>query len=88
MEGETAVLEGKITGNPRPDIKWYKGDDLLTPETDKQYKIEDLPDGTQRFTVKDSKMSDMDDYRCVASNKYGDVWSDVTLTVQREFPLV
>jgi len=23
----------------------------------------------------------MDDYRCEASNKYGDVWSDVTLTV-------
>ena len=27
-------------------------------------------------------MDDMDDYRCEASNKYGDVWSDVTLTVQ------
>jgi hypothetical protein len=23
MEGETAVLEGKVTGIPRPDIKWY-----------------------------------------------------------------
>ncbi|TKR95894.1 hypothetical protein L596_010002 [Steinernema carpocapsae] len=27
-------------------------------------------------------MADMDEYRCEASNDYGDVWSDVTLTVK------
>ncbi|KAI1702784.1 immunoglobulin domain-containing protein [Ditylenchus destructor] len=82
LVGETAVLEGKITGMPKPDVKWYKGDDLITPDKDARYKIEDLPDGTQRLTVKDAVLDDMDDYRCEASNKYGDVWSDVTLTVQ------
>uniref|UniRef100_A0A915E311 Ig-like domain-containing protein n=1 Tax=Ditylenchus dipsaci TaxID=166011 RepID=A0A915E311_9BILA len=35
-------------------------------------KSSDLPDGTQRLTVKDAKMSDMDDYRCEVSNKYGE----------------
>lgn len=83
MEGEKAVLEGKITGLPVPEVKWYKGDELLTPENlPSNYHMENLPDGTQRLIVSNAKLSDMDDYRCEASNKYGDVWSDVTLTVQ------
>lgn len=47
-------------------------------------KIESLEDGTQRLTVKDSLVSDTDEYRCEASNEYGDVWSDVTLTVKEK----
>lgn len=81
MQGETAVLEGKITGSPAPEVKWYKADKPISP-SDARYKIENLPDGTQRLTIKDALLEDMGDYRCEATNKWGDVWSDVTLTVQ------
>jgi titin len=81
-QGETGVLEGKITGLPFPEVKWYKGEQPIVPGENPRYKIEGLPDGTQRLIVSNAQLSDMDDYRCEASNKYGDVWSDVTLTVQ------
>jgi hypothetical protein len=80
--GDTGVLEGKVCGNPTPSIKWYKGKEEITPDYNPRYRTENLPDGTQRLIVKDAQLSDMDDYRCEASNKHGDVWSDVTLTVQ------
>lgn len=82
VQGDTAVLEGKITGSPAPEVKWYRGKDLITPATDARYKVDNLPDGTVRLTIKDAKIEDMGEFRCEASNEYGDVWSDVTLTVK------
>lgn len=96
LVGKTAVLEGKISGTPKPEVKWYKNDELILPSTDSRYKIENLSDGTQRLTINNANIDDMDEYRCVlrikskleliyrceATNKFGDVWSDVTLTVQ------
>ncbi|KAK0423255.1 hypothetical protein QR680_008049 [Steinernema hermaphroditum] len=79
-EGETAILEGKTSGEPQPKVKWYKNQVELKP--DDRVTVESLPDGTQRLTIKNATMADMDEYRCEASNDYGDVWSDVTLTVK------
>uniref|UniRef100_A0A8R1DN92 Ig-like domain-containing protein n=1 Tax=Caenorhabditis japonica TaxID=281687 RepID=A0A8R1DN92_CAEJA len=78
--GETAVLEGKVSGKPKPTVKWYKNGEELKPSD--RVKIENLDDGTQRLTVSKTEMSDMAEYRCEASNEFGDVWSDVTLTVK------
>ncbi|CAI2304070.1 unnamed protein product [Caenorhabditis sp. 36 PRJEB53466] len=78
--GETAVLEGKISGKPKPNVKWYKNGEELKPSV--RVKIENLEDGTQRLTLTNTELSDMDEYRCEASNEFGDVWSDVTLTVK------
>ncbi|VDM52411.1 unnamed protein product, partial [Angiostrongylus costaricensis] len=81
-EGETAVLEGKVSGKPKPSIKWYKNGEDVKPSD--HFVIESLDDGTQRLTVKNVTMDDMDEYRCSASNDYGDVWSDVTLSVKKK----
>uniref|UniRef100_A0A9J2P3W7 Immunoglobulin I-set domain protein n=1 Tax=Ascaris lumbricoides TaxID=6252 RepID=A0A9J2P3W7_ASCLU len=80
VEGQTAVLEGRVSGEPKPEVKWYKGDTLVQPSVN--VAIESLPDGTQRLIVRNATQNDTDEYRCSASNEYGDVWSDVTLTVQ------
>ncbi|MFH4975264.1 hypothetical protein AB6A40_001973 [Gnathostoma spinigerum] len=79
-EGEVAALEGKITGIPTPEVKWYRGDEEL--KSNEKISIECRGDGTQRLVVKNATLSDMGEYRCAASNEYGDVWCDVTLTVQ------
>uniref|UniRef100_A0A914I5C8 Muscle M-line assembly protein unc-89 n=1 Tax=Globodera rostochiensis TaxID=31243 RepID=A0A914I5C8_GLORO len=84
--GDTGILEGRISGLPFPEVKWYKGEQLITPGANPRYRLENLPDGTQRLIITNAQMSDMDDYRCEATNKYGDVWSDVTLTVQEPEP--
>ncbi|KAJ1353882.1 hypothetical protein KIN20_010652 [Parelaphostrongylus tenuis] len=81
-EGETAVLEGKVSGKPKPSIKWYKNGEDVKPSD--HFVVESLDDGTQRLTVKNVTMDDMDEYRCSASNEYGDVWSDVTLSVKKK----
>ncbi|VDL77330.1 unnamed protein product [Nippostrongylus brasiliensis] len=81
-EGETAVLEGKVSGKPKPTVKWYKNGEEIKPSD--HFVVESLDDGTQRLTVKSTTMDDLDEYRCSASNEFGDVWSDVTLTVKRK----
>lgn len=63
LVGETAVLEGKILGAPKPDVKWYKNDEPISSTTDSRYKMEDLPDGAQRLTITNANLDDMDDYR-------------------------
>uniref|UniRef100_A0A0R3RFL5 Muscle M-line assembly protein unc-89 n=1 Tax=Elaeophora elaphi TaxID=1147741 RepID=A0A0R3RFL5_9BILA len=78
--GEVAVLEGKVTGQPKPEVKWFKGENIVKENANIQ--LESLPDGTQKLIVKKGTMEDAGEYRCIASNQYGDVWSDVTLTVQ------
>ncbi|CAG9533738.1 unnamed protein product [Cercopithifilaria johnstoni] len=78
--GEIAVLEGKVKGQPKPEIKWFSGENMVKENANIQ--LENLLDGTQRLIVKNATIEDAGEYRCVASNEYGDVWSDVTLTVQ------
>uniref|UniRef100_A0A7E4UT28 Muscle M-line assembly protein unc-89 n=1 Tax=Panagrellus redivivus TaxID=6233 RepID=A0A7E4UT28_PANRE len=79
-QGAVAVLEGKIIGTPAPEVKWYKGGKEIKKD-DARYVTEALADGTQRLTVKDAQYVDVGEYRCEATNKWGDVWSDATLTV-------
>lgn len=56
----------------------------IRDSVDINLQIESLSDGTQRLTVARCEIKDTDEYRCEATNEYGDVWSDVTLKVNRE----
>lgn len=77
------MLEGKLVGEPKPIVKWYKAGELVKENDDT--KIESLKDGTQRLTIKNAKQTDADEYRCEASNDFGDVWADVTVQVKVPF---
>lgn len=66
-------------------FRYKNGEDIKPSE---HFVVESLDDGTQRLTVKNATMEDLDEYRCSASNEFGDVWSDVTLTVKSELELV
>lgn len=81
MEGDTAVLEGKLTGEPKPTVEWYRGDQKLLADN-KKIIIESYDDGTQRLVIRDIQQSEGDEYRCFATNEYGEVFSDVTIVVQ------
>lgn len=73
-------MEGKVIGQPKPEIKWFNGENMVKENSN--IKLESLPDGTQRLIIKNATIEDAGEYRCAASNQYGDVWSDVTLAVK------
>ncbi|VDN04253.1 unnamed protein product [Thelazia callipaeda] len=78
--GDTAILEGKVIGEPKPEIAWYRGENEL--KEDMNMQMESCSDGTQRLVIKNATVDHTDEYRCLASNEYGDVWSVVTFTVK------
>ena len=79
-QGTTAVLQGKISGIPEPSVKWYKAGKEIQ-KSDTRYEIESASDGTQKLILKDAKFEDIGEYRCEITNKWGDAFSDATLTV-------
>ncbi|MCP9264251.1 Immunoglobulin I-set domain protein [Dirofilaria immitis] len=54
--GETAILEGKVTGQPEPEVKWFSGENMVKETSN--IKLENLPDGTQRLTIKKATIED------------------------------
>ncbi|KAE9550266.1 hypothetical protein FO519_006527 [Halicephalobus sp. NKZ332] len=79
-QGSTATLQGKISGIPEPLVKWYKGGKEIQ-KSDSRYEIESTSDGIQKLILKDAKFEDIGEYRCEITNKWGDAFSDATLTV-------
>ena len=77
--GSTVTFQCKYDGNPRPDVKWFKGS--------KQIKDADryvLSNKSQvaKLEIDDVNDSDAGDYRVVVSNEYGDKEKSFSLTTQ------
>ena len=76
--GATATFKCKYDGNPRPDVKWYKGS--------KQIKDADryiLTNKSQVATLEidDVNASDDGEYRVLVTNEYGDAEHSFNLSV-------
>lgn len=65
----------KADGNPKPSVVWYKGDEKVT---DMSGEI-----SSDRFTfkVKSPDASKTSKYRCVVSNKYGNISFEFVLII-------
>ena len=79
--GATASFQCKYDGNPRPDVKWFKGS--------KQIKDADryiLTNKSQTATLEIDGVTDSDagEYKIVVSNEYGDKEHSFTLSVGSE----
>lgn len=70
-EGQTAVLECIIAGDPAPAATWYH-DDLCLDLSVGKYTFEEQ-DNIYRLYIKNFHYSDVGTYRCSASNKLGQV---------------
>lgn len=70
-EGQTAVLECIIAGDPAPSATWYH-DDLCLDLSVGKYTFEEQ-DNIYRLYIKNFDYSDVGTYRCSASNKIGQV---------------
>lgn len=67
--GETATLEVKVIGKPKPTPKWLKANEEIIPSDD--YLIENYPDGTSVLTITNVQPNVVDHITFEAVNAVG-----------------
>ena len=79
MEGSPAKLEVKISGEPEPDVEWFKDEQPV--EDGGNFRIEfDGSDGCA-LIINSARLEDEGRYRCVATNDFGKAISEAELLV-------
>ena len=69
-EGEQAQFHVKATGNPEPDIEWFRGSQAITNEGRFTVKSGEA-DEKYFLIIDDTTIDDAGTYKCVASNTAG-----------------
>lgn len=84
-EGETARFVLKISGKPRPTVKWFKDDVELT--ADELIEMADVNEEEVSLTIKACKSPEhMGNYSAKIFNEFGEaVTNKAVLTVNREY---
>ncbi|XP_032659548.1 microfibrillar-associated protein 3-like [Chelonoidis abingdonii] len=78
-EGNSALIDCNVQGNPAPHYKWYNSSGCLLKEEESSGKWWFLDNGLLNITS--VSFDDRGKYTCVASNMYGTVNNTVTLRV-------
>ncbi|CAG2158572.1 unnamed protein product [Oppiella nova] len=78
-EGASAMLEAKVAAYPRPQIRWYRGRELI--ESSERYKFLYEDEESYTLVIKNTKKEDEGMYRVVAINDLGEVDTSAKLTV-------
>ena len=73
------ILKCKINCQPRPEVKWFKGDQDITK--DPRVKVYTNPDGQDCLTINSASRSMAGDYECRATNEMGTASSKCTVKV-------
>lgn len=81
--GDTLILKCAVTGDPTPEIKFYRNGVLLKPSN--RITIEQSPDGECTLTISDCTLSDEGIYRCEAENKHGKAKTQCTAHVDSKY---
>ncbi|RNA17973.1 muscle M-line assembly unc-89-like, partial [Brachionus plicatilis] len=82
IEGESAIFECQISGNPKPGVNWYKYETILIDSPDFIH-LEESND-TFKLVIRETNLKDNGIYKIVASNRYGQVTSSCTLNVDED----
>ncbi|XP_033247038.1 titin isoform X8 [Drosophila miranda] len=61
------VLDCRVRGQPRPDITWMKGNEILS--SDEKYQLTDQADGYAKLVIVSPTEKDSGVYSCVARNE-------------------
>ena len=79
LEGEEAVFETTVTGNPRPEVTWYSEEGELVPSD----RVECARQGYKHTLVlRDCEVEESGNIRVEAVNEVGDATATVKLTVK------
>lgn len=85
-EGTEVSFHYRVSGDPVPDVKWYKGAFQVQPS--RNCIIISNPDGSGSLSLKSIKQEDGGMYKCRASNKFGEASSSAELAVLKETVVV
>lgn len=81
-EGREVVFNYKASGDPVPDVKWFKGAFQIQPS--RNCSIIANSDGSGFINIKSIKLEDSGLYTCKASNQFGEASCSAELVVFRE----
>lgn len=81
-EGGEVSFNYKASGDPMPDVKWFKGAFQIQPS--RNCIIIANPDGSGFINIKSVKQEDSGLYTCKASNQFGEASCSAELVVFRE----
>uniref|UniRef100_A0A3P8UKB3 Ig-like domain-containing protein n=1 Tax=Cynoglossus semilaevis TaxID=244447 RepID=A0A3P8UKB3_CYNSE len=80
FEGCTAVLECEVTGEPAPEVTWYR-DEVSLKITDGKHQVE-VDDKIHRLYINHFTRTDTGVYKCIARNKLGEITSICDVSVK------
>lgn len=78
--GGTAMLETKIVGFPKPDVKWFHDGTEIKPTGRFKFLFED--EDTMTLVIKNVTPEDAGSYKVVASNDLGEDSTEIHLSVK------
>ncbi|KAG8183020.1 hypothetical protein JTE90_017107 [Oedothorax gibbosus] len=86
--GAPARIKAKVTGFPKPDVKWFKEESETPLKSDECYEISaDSETKRHMVTVKSVKVDQVGIYRCQASNQAGEMEVECELTIKAQAPV-
>lgn len=89
-DGNRLIFECELLSSPKPDIEWYRSDNLLTENERTKFKIQPIADN--KFTVvlelDDVIEADAGLYKVKAKNKSGEVSASINLNFRRKYVLI
>lgn len=80
---EVVKLEVKVTGKPKPEVKWFKQGEELFPS--EEYQMENFDDGTSVLVINNVYEDDTGDITFEAHNALGVAITTTELTVEGIF---
>ena len=82
--GDNVTLQVKVQGTPIPEVTWFKG----AQQVRKSARILTRKDSNQVRTliIRDASINDSGEYKCVATNQHGSVFSKAKMLVTK--PLI
>uniref|UniRef100_A0A3B3ZPC9 Ig-like domain-containing protein n=1 Tax=Periophthalmus magnuspinnatus TaxID=409849 RepID=A0A3B3ZPC9_9GOBI len=83
-EGGEVSFNYKTTGDPHPDVKWFKGAFQIQPS--RNCIIIANPDGSGYINLKSVKQEDSGLYTCKATNQFGEASCSAELVGWQEGP--
>lgn len=80
-EGSEVNLVCKISGKPQPKVEWLKGGKPVKPD---KRVITDYDGKTSTLKIKESTLDDEGEYKCVATNNLGSVFTSAEVLVNEK----
>jgi hypothetical protein len=81
IDGDRIIVSCKVTGNPKPEVTWYKNKQPL--QKSKDFSM-DFNGETAKLTINDAYVEDTGDYSCQIWNEVGQQESSFKILIKEK----